>query len=68
VPSRLGSKIPILLAAKSSFSRKYSEMIRRKRNKINIKKFFILKKKRPLIQAAVPSNFDDLNTMIVLNS
>jgi len=54
VESRLGSSIPILLAAKSSFSRKYSEIISRKRKQIKIKKFFILKQKRPHIQAAVP--------------
>jgi len=54
VQSRLGSTMPSLLAAKSSFSRKYSDRIRSKRKKIKIKKFFILKKKRPLIQAAVP--------------
>jgi hypothetical protein len=47
VPTRLGIKTVIRLSENSSLIRKYSDMIKRRRNMVKIKNFFIddLKKK-----------------------
>jgi hypothetical protein len=46
VPSRLGSKTTSLLCEKSSFRRKYSEMIRSSRKKLKMINFFINKRRK----------------------
>jgi hypothetical protein len=58
VPSRLRRRTGGLLCENSSFTRKYSEMMSRRRTRIKIKNFFInLEKEKAATQAAHPKKF-----------